>query len=118
MLKGQRLELALLSQVAVSLGGSHGGTRRTGKMTPVVTRDIRQFVSRDWDRARRAKDEYWATRIAAAGAAEGLRVADELRRQAILLDPNWPRGEDRRQDLLAHVRLSRRLRRANTAGRR
>jgi hypothetical protein len=78
----------------------------------MVTRDIRQFVSRDWDGARRAKDEYWAARIAQLGAAEGLRVADELRRQALLLDPDWPGEDDRRQDLLAHVRLARRLRRA------
>jgi len=79
-----------------------------------MTRGIRAFVSRDWLRVRRAKDEYWAERIARLGAGEAVRVADDLRRQALLLDPAWPSEADRRRDLLAHVRLARRFRRART----
>jgi hypothetical protein len=37
----------------------------------MLTRGIRGFVTRDWASARRAKDEYWAARIAELGAAEG-----------------------------------------------
>ena len=61
----------------------------------MITRDIRAFVDRDWALARRAKDEYWGERIARLGAAEGLRIADELRRQALARDPNWPSAAER-----------------------
>jgi hypothetical protein len=77
----------------------------------VTARDIVEFVSRDWASPRRAKDDYWAARIARLGAAEGLRIADELRRQAIAQNPSWPSSDDREQDLLAHARLTERLRR-------
>jgi hypothetical protein len=84
-------------------------------MSGMVTRDIRAFVSRDWRLARRAKDEYWRDRIVRLGAGEAWRIADDLRRQARLLDPAWPDAADRRRDLLAHVKLGRRLRRAGSA---
>jgi hypothetical protein len=83
----------------------------------VISRGIREYVSRDWAGARRAKDAYWADRIARLGAAEGLRIAEELRLQAIARDPSWPSGEERDEDLRAHVRLSERLRRARPARR-
>jgi len=41
---------------------------------------------------------------------------DELRRQALLLNPSWPDPEERRGDLAAHVRLSGAFRRAASAG--
>ena len=81
----------------------------------MITRDIRAFVSRDWHEARRAKDEYWGARIARLGAAEGFRVAEELRRQALSLNSAWPGDDARRQDLLDHVRFAEQLRRASTA---
>jgi hypothetical protein len=83
----------------------------------MVTRGIREFVSRDWSAAREAKDAYWGERVARLGALEGLRVAEELRRQALLRDPDWPRPADRREDLLAHARLADLLRRAGPARR-
>jgi hypothetical protein len=79
----------------------------------VITRGIRDYVARDWDAARQAKDTYWAERIARLGAGEGWRIADELRRQAIVLDPDWPHPDDRDRDLQAHVRLALLLRRAS-----
>jgi hypothetical protein len=78
----------------------------------VITRGIRAFLDRDWDAARAAKDAWWGRRIALLGPAEGLRIADELRRQALLQDPDWPRPSDRLDDLRAHARLSDLLRRA------
>jgi hypothetical protein len=79
----------------------------------VVTRDIDAFVCRDWASARDAKNQYWAERIGRLGAREGLRIAEELRRQACRQYPNWPDAESREQDLDAHVRLAALLHRAS-----
>jgi hypothetical protein len=84
----------------------------------VITRGIRQFVERDWEAVRANKDAYWRDRIARLGAAEALRIADELRRQMLLLDHDWPGGARRREDLQCHVRVAERLRRAGSARRR
>ena len=83
----------------------------------MITRGIREFVSRDWGAVREAKDAYWGERIARLGSLEGLRIAEELRRQALLQDPAWPRPADRRQDLLSHVRMAELLHRAGSARR-
>ena len=79
----------------------------------MITRGIRAYVSRDWEAARDSKDRYWAERIARLGPGEGLRIADELRRQVLRQHQGWPSDEDRRADLLAHVRLAELLRRAS-----
>lgn len=83
----------------------------------VINRGIRDFVSRDWRAAREAKDAYWHERIAALGPGEALRIADELRRQAVLQNPGWPDAADREQDLRTHVRVAALLRRAHSARR-
>lgn len=83
----------------------------------MITRDIRAFVSRDWDAVRDAKDAYWSERIARLGPVEALRAADELRRQVLAQDPGWPHPDDRHHDLLSHVRLAERLRRVDSARR-
>jgi len=82
-------------------------------MSPVITRDIQAYMSRDWDAVRAWKDRYWAERIRALGPAEGLRVADELRRHVHALHPDWPTPADRSADLVAHLRLAELLRRAD-----
>ena len=79
-------------------------------------RGIQDYVSRDWDAVRLAKDRYWAERIRRLGAAEGLRVGDELRRQAQALHPDWPSQADREADLDHHVRLAELLRRVPRPG--
>lgn len=78
----------------------------------VITRGIHAFVSRDWQAARDSKTMYWGERIARLGPFEGFRVAEELRRQALLQDPAWPSAALRRDDLASHVRLVHLLRRA------
>ena len=83
----------------------------------MITRDIHAFVDRDWAAARAAKDQYWSERVARLGPSEALRVANELRRQARLHDPDWPSSEDRREDLACHVRVAALLRRAHSARR-
>jgi len=85
-------------------------------MKGVITRDIRGYVSRDWGAARAAKDSFWAARIAERGPLEGLRIAEELRQQMLLRDPGWPSADERHEDLLAHARLSERLRRGGRTG--
>lgn len=82
-------------------------------MEAVITRDIEGYVSRDWASVRAAKDDYWAARIRRLGPGEGLRVADELRRQVLLQTPAWPSAQERADDLAAHVRLAELWRRAD-----
>ena len=72
----------------------------------MISRGIRAFMARDWRTARAAKDAYWAERIARYGPLEGLRIADELRKQALMHNPGWPDAAARQQDILAHVRLA------------
>jgi hypothetical protein len=86
-------------------------------MTFMITRGIREFVERDWDAVRDAKDRYWSDRIRRLGAQEAFRIAEELRRQALACDPSWPHPEERANDLEAHVRLAEVLRRASPTGR-
>jgi hypothetical protein len=86
------------------------------EIAAVITRDLRAFVARDWAAARAAKDVFWAQRIARLGPIEGLRIADELRRQVLQQHPKWPDAEERREDLSSHVRLSELLLRASPPG--
>jgi hypothetical protein len=83
----------------------------------VITRGIRDYVSRDWQAVRESKDDYWGRRISRMGAAEGLRVADELRRQALLMNDGWPSAADRAADLASHARVAELMRRADSARR-
>jgi hypothetical protein len=79
----------------------------------VITRGILQFVGRDWAAVRENKDAYWAARIDRLGPIEGIRIADELRRQMLLRNPAWPDARLREDDLLAHARLAHLFRRAS-----
>jgi hypothetical protein len=83
----------------------------------VITRGIRELVARDWAAARQNKDAYWGERIARLGPLEGFRIAQELHRQAQLLNPGWPDEALRQADLQAHVRLSALFRRAGSTRR-
>lgn len=84
-------------------------------MTSRVTLGITEFVGRDWSAVRTAKDGYWAGRIRRLGPQEGLRIADELRRQMLAIDPQWPSEAERRCDLADHHRVAELLRRADRA---
>jgi hypothetical protein len=79
----------------------------------VVTHGITFLTQRDWARVRASKDRYWGERIRRLGASEGFRIADELRRQVLLLDPLWPHPAEREADLQWHIRFSALLRRAD-----
>jgi len=80
----------------------------------VITRGIREFVSRDWESARRNKDAYWADRIRKLGPTESFRIAEELRREVLLLNPTWPDSALRQADLQSHIRVAELLRRASS----
>ena len=86
-------------------------------MEPIVTRGIREFAARDWQAARDAKDTYWAERIRRLGPSEALRIADELRRQALLQRPAGQDAASRRDDLRHHVRMTELFARVDAARR-
>ena len=73
-------------------------------------RDVRSFMARDWSRIAEAKAHYWAERKRQLGPSEGVRISDELRRQALALKPGWPDLAERAADLEAHAQLSQRMR--------
>ena len=81
----------------------------------VITRDIHAYVSRDWEAVRENKDAYWGERVLRLGPAEGFRVAEELRRQALQQDPTWLDAASRDEDLQCHVRLAEIFHRAGRA---
>ena len=83
----------------------------------MLTSGIHAFMAREWHLAREAKDAYWGRRVARLGPLEGLRIADELRRQAHVQNPAWPDAVSRRQDLLSHVRLTELFARADSTRR-
>lgn len=66
---------------------------------------------RDWLPVERAKSRYWVERKKRLGPAEGIRIADELRRQVLAARPDWPDAAERAADLEAHVRVAACLRR-------
>ena len=84
----------------------------------MITDGIKEYMERDWDAARRRKDEYWAERIARLGPMEGFRIAEGLRQQAKLFIPSWPTPAERREDLAAHERLAEAFRRVAAVTRR
>lgn len=57
----------------------------------------------DWEAIRANKHRCWGERIGRLGAAEGFRVAEELRRQMLQRDPGWPGAETREADLRCHA---------------
>lgn len=89
--------------------------RRNPTVPASVTQDIAEYLARDWSAVRAAKDDYWAARIRRLGPAEGFRIADELRRQMLAVDPQWPSEAERRRDLADHQRVAELLRRADRA---
>ncbi len=84
----------------------------------MTTDRVRELVARDWAAARAAKDRYWRDRVERLGPEEAFRIADELRRQVIARDPEWPHLAERSEDLSSHVRVAALLRRAGSARRR
>ncbi len=72
--------------------------------------DIVAFVRREWWLVEEEKAAFWAQHKRAVSAAEALRLGDELRRHARLIQPAWPDAAERADDLAVHVRVSEALR--------
>ena len=66
---------------------------------------LHAFVRRDWASAARAKERGWRSFREEHGPAAGVRIGDELRRQAIAMQPGWPSAREREDDLAMHLRL-------------
>jgi hypothetical protein len=77
--------------------------------------DILAFAQRDWGAIEEHKRRYWADHPTSVD--ERLRIADELRRYALALHPDWPTREQREEDLATHMRVGEALRRVRRSGR-
>ena len=76
--------------------------------------DVLSYLRRDRSLVDASRVAFWSQRARAYGPADGIRVADELRRECIALHPDWPSREDRAADLANHERVSALLRRARS----
>lgn len=66
---------------------------------------IRAFASRPWAEIEHLKRRYWAE--SDLTPAELLALADELRRHALSVRPDWPDYTERQADLDTHIRITR-----------
>lgn len=73
--------------------------------------DLAAFARRDWALVSAQEGEYWRERKRRLGPAEGLRVAEELRRHVRNQRSDWPSAAERQEDLATHVRVAQMLRR-------
>ena len=77
-------------------------------MNPV---DVKAYTQRDWDLVHRLKEQFWAERKRLLTPAQALRIGDDLRRHAVNLREGWPSDQERQEDLKAHLKVTRSLRR-------
>lgn len=87
-------------------------------MISMDSRDIQPDATQDVGELRLAKEREWAERIRQYGPAEGFRIADELRKQKLAEDPDWPSKAEREADLAHHVRMAELFRRIGRLDRR
>lgn len=79
-----------------------------------VTRDeLEAYLARDWSSLAEVKTKWWRD----TSPSEKLRLADELRKQVIAQNKDWPSEEDREEDLRTHERVSALLGQASRARR-
>ncbi len=76
----------------------------------MLKQDLIDFAQRSRVDLAEIDAAYWRERKQRYGEGEGLRIAEELRQQVLLVRPDWPTPEDRAADLAAHVQLSEQLR--------
>jgi hypothetical protein len=70
-----------------------------------MTREqIRAFVTRDWARLAAVKARTW--QAGKQSPTGDLHAADQLRRHALSVRPDWPSLDDRADDLRNHIRVS------------
>lgn len=71
---------------------------------------VRQFAGRDWSALASSKTRFWHALKTHRSAADVLALADQMRRHAQQLRPDWPTREQRLSDLLVHQRVGEALR--------
>ena len=76
--------------------------------------DLLEFAGRDRAAIEALRADYWRERRLVAGPLAALVLADQLRRHAISLHPDWPDEAERHADLAAHCRVAEALRRVGT----
>lgn len=81
-------------------------------MAQPTAAEIRALLARDHSLLEAPKSAYWTERKRSRGVADAIRVADELRRQAQALRPDWPSDEERAADLACHQPVAEILARA------
>jgi hypothetical protein len=69
------------------------------------TEDFVRALRRDAAAADRSKARYWRDYKRKHGEAEGIRIADELRRQVASQRGEWPSRRERAEDHAAHLRV-------------
>ena len=79
--------------------------------------DLVRFARRDWASVEASKAAYWVERKRVMTPDEALQVADDLRRHAQAVRPDWPSEAERAADHAAHLRLSDLLRAVRVAAR-
>ncbi len=72
--------------------------------------DVLQFARRDRSAVAESKTRFWHDLKSHRTAAEVMAIADQLRRQARQLRPDWPTVEARVDDLAVHQRVAEALR--------
>lgn len=68
------------------------------------------FVNRDWDAARKLKEDHWVGRNRGLEPGEILRRGEALWRDTRAIRPHGPSAAERQADLESHARVSRLLR--------
>ena len=66
---------------------------------------IRAFAARDWDSLAAAKRAYWADRYRREGLRATVDASRALLAEVRLMRPEYPTEDERRADLVGHVRL-------------
>lgn len=66
--------------------------------------DIRLYAERPWNEVDKLKRRYWSE--VELPADEALRIADDLRRSARSLRPEWPGAFERERDIETHARVA------------
>jgi len=72
--------------------------------------DVIDFARRDWKAIEKMKRERRVEEMSQMTPADALEVGDALRHHAQALHPDWPTDDDRKKDLLVHLRVSESLR--------
>jgi hypothetical protein len=77
--------------------------------------DVQEFVRRDWDAVKAAKQRFWVERTRLEGSLSTWRAAQALAAYSRQVCPNAFGARERGADLRDHVRLYERLDRAADA---